>query len=87
MHALVVGSRGQDGTLLCSFLKSQGNAATCLSREGGERPDGTEFGRVNIAEAESVVELIKSTSPDEPYYLAAFHHSSQQAVSGSVGSI
>lgn len=65
--ALVVGSAGQDGRLLTAHLQQLGYTVTGLSR-GGD---------VSIEDAAAVARLVTALQPDEVYYLAAFHHSSE----------
>ncbi len=64
--ALIVGSSGQDGKFLEKFL--QGKSYTV---------HGFNSKNVDILDAESVENKLKTISPDEVYYLAAFHHSSE----------
>lgn len=83
-RALIVGSRGQDGRLLGEFLAGRGYAVLGVSRHGVELPDGRLASPVDVAGPAAVEALVDELAPDEIYYLAAFHHSSQQAAnSGS----
>lgn len=63
MKAFVVGSAGQDGTLLTAHLRARGYLV-----EGVTRAART---------AEEIAALVADARPDEIYYLAAFHHSSE----------
>lgn len=67
---LVIGAAGQDGTLLSELLE----------KEAWEVFRGT---RKNLAlhDASAMEALIKKLRPAEIYFLAAHHHSSQDAVS------
>jgi GDPmannose 4,6-dehydratase len=58
--AIVVGSGGQDGTLLSAHLRARG-----VDVHGIAKPE------------RDVARIVAETNPDEVYYLAAFHHSSQ----------
>jgi len=78
-RALVVGSRGQDGRLLRERLKGLGYFVAGLSRQGVETDEGLLSGPVGVDDPVAVETLVGSIAPDEIYYLAAFHHSSQQA--------
>lgn len=68
MNALIVGSAGQDGTLLTAHLRDRGYVV-----HGVTRPSFA------IGDAVSVANLVGELQPAEIYYLAAFHHSSQDA--------
>ena len=62
--ALIVGAYGQDGTILGQQLKAQGVEVVGL-------------GRGDFASSSQVDTLIKQVNPAQIYYLAAYHHSSQ----------
>lgn len=64
--ALIIGSGGQDGVLLTQLLISQQ-----YDVHGIRRND------VNILNPEEVAVCLRDYSPTEVYYLAAFHHSSE----------
>lgn len=76
--ALIVGCQGQDGSLLRDLLIGRDYAVTGLSRQSVHMPDGGQSPPVDVADPSAVAETIRETRPDEIYYLAAFHHSSQQ---------
>jgi len=78
-RVLIIGDRGQDGRLLRQLLEGEGCAVTGLSRQATTLPGGCETAPVNITNALAVAALVRDVQPDEIYYLAAFHHSSQQA--------
>ena len=65
--AVIVGSKGQDGTLLSKLLESKGYEVVGIDKNCD----------VDILDIVSVDEFMSSSQPDELYYLAAFHHSSQ----------
>ncbi len=67
--AVVVGSRGQDGRLLAAALRRDGWKVTGIARRGP----------VDILSRGQVERLIARLAPDHVYYLAAHHHSSQDA--------
>ena len=64
--AIIVGSSGQDGTLLTEKLK---HLEYCVI--------GVGRGDIDISNADEVEKLIIESQPDEVYYLAAHHHSSE----------
>jgi GDPmannose 4,6-dehydratase len=65
--AIIVGSRGQDGTLLSQYLRKNNYQITGIDTNSN----------VAVTNADQVAGLIKELKPDELYYLAAFHQSSQ----------
>ena len=81
-RALIVGSRGQDGRLLREFLKARGYAVTGLSRQALELPDQTLAPAVALDDPGAVAAIVRQVDPAEIYYLAAFHHSSEQMGEG-----
>src|SRR3974377_1841891 len=78
-QALIVGRQGQDGQLLTNFLTARGYAVTGLSRQAAYLPDRRQAPPVDVDDARAVAELIRKLRPREIYYLAASHHSSQEA--------
>ncbi len=80
--ALIVGIRGQDGTLLARSLARKGIDVVGISRDklflGGE--DARPF---SIGDADSVEGLIRELKPKEIYYLAAHHKSAESAEDNS----
>ena len=75
--AIVVGSRGQDGTLLSAHLRSSGYAVVEVTRAGATRPEGTTT-PFDLSDAGQIKTLVVETAPAEIYYLPAHHHSSDQ---------
>jgi GDPmannose 4,6-dehydratase len=67
-RVVIVGSGGQDGRLLESRLRADGCEVTGVRRDGGP----------NLADRAGISEAIRALQPAEVYYLAAFHHSSQE---------
>jgi GDPmannose 4,6-dehydratase len=75
VRAIVTGARGQDGTLLCNRLRSEGCDVTEVTRKGvGDREP------VDLTSREAVDALFERFQPDEVYHLAASHGSSEQPV-------
>ena len=75
--AIVVGSAGQDGTLLSHHLRQSGYGLVEVSRAGARWIDGkTE--PLDLLNPAQVDRLVSETRPDEIYYLAAYHHSSDE---------
>ena len=65
--ALVIGAGGQDGRLLTEKLTREGARVVGVTRGGG----------VDVLDDSATRQLIATEKPDEVYYLAAYHHSSQ----------
>lgn len=68
--ALIVGSNGQDGQLLCALLSGLNYRIVQVNRSNSD-----------IESAKQVDDLIKRVHPDEIYYLAAYHQSSEDKLS------
>lgn len=71
--ALVVGCSGQDGGYLIQHLRDKGYEVVGVSRKAP-------FLTVDIANAPAVREFVETVLPDEIYYLAAYHHATEDAV-------
>jgi GDPmannose 4,6-dehydratase len=66
--AVIVGVAGQDGSYLSELLVSKGYQVV-----------GIRKGELDLARADSVIRFVADHIPDEIYYLAAHHHSSEQS--------
>jgi GDPmannose 4,6-dehydratase len=85
-RALVVGSRGQDGRLLCRLLASRGYDWVGVARNATD-DGGIGWSRVvDVTDAEQVDHLVAAVRPDEVYHLAAFHGSAESD-GGSEGAL
>jgi GDPmannose 4,6-dehydratase len=74
--ALVIGCEGQDGSYLVEHLTGKGYSVTGFDRNKAlGLPPGAE--PIDIRNKPAVEQLVKSLAPDEIYYLAAFHQSSE----------
>ena len=67
--ATIVGSNGQDGQLLKKKLKSIGYSIVGITSD-----------TMDITNSKEVSDLISSAKPKEVYFLAAFHHSSEEDI-------
>ena len=67
--AVIIGSGGQDGKLLNKKLKSIGYSIVGITKD-----------TMDITNQKEVNDLISSTQPKEIYFLAAFHHSSEEDI-------
>lgn len=75
--AVIVGSQGQDGRFLFELLVQKGYSVIGLD-QGAVRSEGSDWQAVvDITNREQVASFFQTVQPEEVYYLAAFHHSSQ----------
>lgn len=74
---VIVGSEGQDGKIAFDFFVEKGYNVVGLDRKVVRTHGGQWETEVDIADKKSVFELLKKVQPDEIYYFAAFHHSSE----------
>lgn len=74
--AVIVGCEGQDGKLLYELLSGKNYRIVGIGRTGIRPPGVYEAESIDIRCASEVFDLIRKVRPDEVYYLAAFHHSS-----------
>lgn len=81
--ALIVGCAGQDGYYLSEELRQQGLRVVGLSRT--TLFDGTSIigPSVSLDDAVGINGLLAAIQPDFIYYLAAYHHSSQEPEANS----
>jgi GDPmannose 4,6-dehydratase len=77
-RAVIVGSGGQDGRLLWEQLRERQFSLVGLTR-GDVRCHQSRWdaGPVDVLDAAAVRALVDAFQPDQVYYLAAHHHSSQ----------
>jgi GDPmannose 4,6-dehydratase len=80
--AIIVWSNGQDGKILFDLLKSKWYTIIWLSKEWIDVNWNISYQakQVDILNKEDVNNLISEVKPDELYYFAAFHHSSQDTM-------
>ena len=75
--AIIVGYAGQDGTILLNSLKSDGYEIIGIGKKDTFCHAVPQISNINISDYEQVSQLIKIFLPDEVYYLASYHHSSE----------
>ncbi len=80
-RAAVVGAHGQDGQLLAVELDAAGYSVARLSRSALEVAGESPVAPVDLLSPEAVEGFVASFRPDEVYYLAA-HHGSSEATTG-----
>lgn len=80
-RAIILGSSGQDGTILFQKLQLAGFEVLGVTRDK-IRSSMNEFAdrRVSISSREDVFELVRDFQPDQIYHLAAYQHSSSDDV-------
>ena len=79
--AIIVGDRGQDGTLLRASLEKQGVEVVGIGRDRMSTPVSCTIGlggEFSVANTDQVLALVDAIRPREIYYLAAHHVSSEQ---------
>jgi len=77
-RAIVVGHQGQDGRLLCALLRRRGYSIVGIGRTGVETFGSlTHAACCSLSEPDTVTDLVRCTQPNEIYYLAARHGSSE----------
>ena len=75
--ALVLGAEGQDGQLLTDFLRRKKYLILGVGKNISLSTDKRHWPAMDVSNFQSVSNVIKSFSPDEIYYLAAYHYPSQ----------
>ncbi len=65
----IIGCDGQDGKLLTEQLRAEGHHVVGVKRND-----------LNISSREEVIAFLTELKPEELYYLAAFHHSSEDEI-------
>ncbi len=86
-RALIIGAGGQDGRLLAGFLSRRGYAVRGWVRQEPVSPLSSDYAVIDILQAESVRNDLQTQQPNEIYYLAAFHHSTEALVEVEVAEL
>lgn len=84
-RALVIGHRGQDGRILWEQLIRCGFSLVGVSRRVVEVHDTDSYDPVDISDLASIRRLMERFRPNQVYYLAACHHSSQEPGGSEAG--
>jgi GDPmannose 4,6-dehydratase len=79
-NALIIGANGQDGRLLTRYLLDREYALRGWTRTKPTSPLACECAQINLLDSTSVERELRNLRPDEIYYLAAFHHSTEDSV-------
>jgi GDPmannose 4,6-dehydratase len=86
-HALIIGAGGQDGRLLARLLLDREYAVRGWIHSELKAPAPCECAVIDIVQTALVEAELRRSPPDEIYYLAAFHHATEDAVELSVAEL
>jgi len=86
-RAIIVGADGQDGRILFDRLRNEGCAVLGIARTSVRSTEPSAPVSIDITNRDRVQATVAEWQPDEVYYLAAFHHSSQDSVGGDTGAL
>lgn len=76
--ALIIGHKGQDGQILKDVLNKKGYSIVGIGKDSlFSNLVDLNVEKINILDFEQVAHLIINFKPDEIYFLAAYHHSSE----------
>lgn len=75
--ALIIGVNGQDGKILFNFLSRLNYGIIGIDKDAVKTHNLIWRKKINIYKKNEVEQIIRTVRPDEIYYLAAWHHSSQ----------
>jgi GDPmannose 4,6-dehydratase len=79
-RVIIVGHQGQDGRLLSQRLRQRGDLILGIGKRSIDVDAGmTTIDECRVDQPETVHHTIRAVQPDEVYYLAAYHASSQGA--------
>jgi GDPmannose 4,6-dehydratase len=79
--ALIVGCSGQDGKLITEYLTEKQYEVTGIDKGIFLKDNSVVNKNADITNPEEILEIIRDSKPDEIYYLAAYHHSSEEKIS------
>ena len=79
--ALIIGAGGQDGRLLARFLLARDYNVRGWTRADPGTDTACDCEVVDVLQRGTVEHNLLTLRPDEVYYLAAFHHSTEETVS------
>jgi GDPmannose 4,6-dehydratase len=79
-NALIVGAGGQDGRLLTRHLLDHGYAVRGWTRIKPASPLASECAQIDLLDSTSIERELRNLQPNEIYYLAAFHHSTEDSI-------
>jgi GDPmannose 4,6-dehydratase len=79
-RALIIGSEGQDGSILFDRLTADGGTVLGLGRESVRGAETERVAPTDLAARDDVAALLSNWAPDEIYYLAAVHQASEDPI-------
>ncbi len=85
--ALIIGAGGQDGRLLARLLLDRDYAVRGWIRSEPAAPSPCECKFVDLLEPAEVEAELRKSPPDEIYYLAAFHHATEDVIALSAAEL
>jgi GDPmannose 4,6-dehydratase len=85
--ALIIGAGGQDGRLLAPLLLGRGYTVRGWTRTEPPAAAPCECVVIDISERVAVDAELRRFPPDEIYYLAAFHHSTEDTIEESAAEL
>ena len=85
--ALIIGSAGQDGRIISERLRREGLRVVGLDRGLAVDSASGPLPPVDLLDPAQVAALVQSVAPDEVYYLAAYHHSSEDRLPPDDGEV
>jgi GDPmannose 4,6-dehydratase len=77
-RVIIVGANGQDGRILYDRLRDDGCAVLGIARDAVRSTEPGAPVHVDITDRRQVLALVTGWRPDQVYYLAACHHSSEE---------
>lgn len=78
--ALIIGAGGQDGRLLARLLQDRDYLVRGWIRRETGTPAPCQCAEVDLLDPVAVESALRRSPPDEIYYLAAFHHATEDAI-------
>ena len=75
--AIIIGAEGQDGKIAFDYLSEKGYSIIGIDRNVVKTKDINWKDEIDISNKQNVFELLKKVKPNEIYYFAAFHQSSE----------
>lgn len=78
-RTLIIGHAGQDGRILWDQLAARGDALIGIGRTDMRTSGAAWASKIDVMDAREMRALVEAFAPTQAYYLAAHHHSSQDA--------
>lgn len=78
-RTLIIGHAGQDGRILWDQLAARGDALIGIGRTDMRTSGAAWASKIDVMNAHEMRALVEAFAPTQAYYLAAHHHSSEDA--------